>query len=221
MIRLLGACLFGVSLLFPQIKKQEVQVRFDLKGEDAGSEFLLTTEEMAITDFRCYLTSFRLLSQGEIVVTDAMDCRLLDLRDSASLSWTMKVDPGQSWDEVQFYLGVDSATSVSGAFGGDLDPMHGMYWSWQSGYINLKLEGRSMSPAGEEEVIIHLGGYQGPNKAGRWVSVPLEDQSDITIEVEVGPLLRAAEELGTYLIMSPGQKAAQIADRLPQVFTAR
>jgi hypothetical protein len=35
------------------------------------------------------------------------------------------------YDQIQFQLGIDSLTNVSGAMGGDLDPTKGMYWTWQ------------------------------------------------------------------------------------------
>jgi len=40
---------------------------------------------------------------------------------------------------------VDSLANVSGAMSNDLDATKGMYWSWQSGFINLKIEGKSAS----------------------------------------------------------------------------
>ena len=47
---------------------------------------------------------------------------------------------------------------------GDLDPVHGMYWTWQSGYIQFKLEGLLRDSAGERKLELHLGGFEGENK---------------------------------------------------------
>ena len=47
--------------------------------------------------------------------------------------------------------------------GGDLDPTKGMYWAWQSGYINFKMEGScSQCLATKNNFEFHLGGYQQP-----------------------------------------------------------
>ncbi|MFT6166483.1 MAG: hypothetical protein ACJAV5_000143 [Vicingaceae bacterium] len=75
---------------------------------------------------------------------------------------------------IQFKLGIDSTTNVSGAFGGALDPTKGMYWSWQSGYINFKIEGRVQN----ENYIIHLGGYSSPFKSVQQIVLPVVHQSD-------------------------------------------
>ena len=62
-----------------------------------------------------------------------------------------------------FYLGVDSLTNSNGAMGGDLDPTKGMYWTWQSGYINVKIEGKySGCNTRNNKFQFHLGGYQNP-----------------------------------------------------------
>ena len=67
------------------------------------------------------------------------------------------------FNTIAFNLGIDSITNVSGAQGGDLDPTKGMYWAWQSGFINIKLQGTSNScPPPKNEFEFHLGGYQYP-----------------------------------------------------------
>ena len=40
------------------------------------------------------------------------------------------------------YLGVDSVLNYNGVHEGALDPINGMYWTWQTGYIHCKLEGK-------------------------------------------------------------------------------
>ena len=66
-------------------------------------------------------------------------------------------------DKIKFNLGIDSLTNVSGVMGGDLDPTKGMYWTWQSGYINFKMEGSSaVCPTRNHEFQFHIGGYQDP-----------------------------------------------------------
>jgi hypothetical protein len=62
--------------------------------------------------------------------------------------------------------GVDSLTHVSGVMRGDLDPLLGMYWAWQSGYICAKLEGTFISELGViKRFTFHFGGYRYPTCA--------------------------------------------------------
>ena len=42
-------------------------------------------------------------------------------------------------NSINIKLGIDSLESYSPNFDGDLDPIHGMYWTWQSGFINFKI----------------------------------------------------------------------------------
>ena len=59
---------------------------------------------------------------------------------------------------IYFQIGIDSLTNVSGDLDGDLDPALGMYWAWNSGYINMKLEGKSSScKSVKKEFQFHIG----------------------------------------------------------------
>lgn len=63
--------------------------------------------------------------------------------------------------------GVDSITQETSKFNGDLDPLHGMYWTWQSGYIQLKLECTELSGESHEKngIQLHIGGFTLPFKS--------------------------------------------------------
>jgi hypothetical protein len=89
------------------------------------------------------------------------------------------------FDEIQFSIGIDSLTNVSGAMGGDLDPVNGMYWSWQSGYINFKVEGNSeKSGAVHKDFQFHIGGYLKPFETLQTVILPLKrNQNVIFVDV--------------------------------------
>ena len=59
-----------------------------------------------------------------------------------------------------FYTGVEAQRQEQGIGKGMLDPRHDMYWTWNTGYIQMKLEGelfRNGKPS--EKLIWHLGGF--------------------------------------------------------------
>ncbi|MFM1792223.1 MAG: hypothetical protein RLZZ252_577 [Bacteroidota bacterium] len=61
---------------------------------------------------------------------------------------------------------MDSLHNCSGIQEGALSPSNGMFWSWSTGYIFVRVEGKSnQSPTGN--FLYHLGGYQGPFNAIR------------------------------------------------------
>ncbi|MBO6516422.1 MAG: hypothetical protein JJ975_07710 [Bacteroidia bacterium] len=65
---------------------------------------------------------------------------------------------GANFTKIRFTVGVaDSATNRNGLLNQEfVDPM---YWAMASGYINVKLEGRSMQSGVEGGVYYHIGGY--------------------------------------------------------------
>jgi hypothetical protein len=73
----------------------------------------------------------------------------------------------RGFDAFEFDLGVDSITHESGIMTGDLDPIQNMYWTWQAGYINSKIEGKWMGLP----IQLHLGGFQYPFRADQKVCV--------------------------------------------------
>lgn len=125
-------------------------------------------------------------------------------------------------ETVFFNIGLDSLTSVSGALSGDLDPEKGMYWAWQSGYINMKIEGQSSSCLTRKNRFqFHIGGYLKPNYAIRKVTLsPMQTVSNSTIDinVDVAVLFLNMELSKTNSVMIPGKPAMEMADDSVKMF---
>lgn len=78
-----------------------------------------------------------------------------------ALSFTLKDVPAGEYAGMELLLGVDSLQNEIGTQTGDLSPVHGMFWDWNTGYLMVKAEGPSpQSPVGT--FAFHLGGYAGP-----------------------------------------------------------
>jgi len=71
-------------------------------------------------------------------------------------------------------IGTDSITNVSGALDGDLDPIKGMYWAWNSGCINFKLEGTRVISGKKTPFEYHIGGYNGPQATAMKKSIKID-----------------------------------------------
>lgn len=103
-----------------------------------------------------YISNVRFFNQGAEVYA-APNYELLDASDPTSLNFDMSVPQG-SFDEVRFLLGVDSARNYSGAQNGELDPVYGMYWDWNTGYIYFKHEGQFIDSIGDTlPIVYHFG----------------------------------------------------------------
>ncbi len=139
--------------------------------------------------------------------------------------------PAGTYQTITFTLGVDSLLNCSGAQDGALDPLNGMFWTWNSGYIFFKLEGYSSSSTADlNRIEQHIGGYRGPYKAQRVITLKLDKPLSL-IQNEVQEL-NVQLDLDKYwlsvhpvklaenpLIMIPGALASRSADNLANMFS--
>ena len=146
---------------------------------------------------------------------DPQSLHLIDLEDSLSLFISHEAKNG---NRLTFNIGLDSSTNVSGIMDGDLDPIKGMYWAWNSGYIHLKMVGKSsLVNTLKNEFEYHLGGYRKPNGTCYRVSLPLTTNS---IQLDLKPLfLNHIDLKNTPVIMIPGKAASQITESASNLFS--
>jgi hypothetical protein len=135
------------------------------------------------------------------------------------------------YNQLSFTIGVDSALNCSGAQSGALDPVNGMFWTWNTGYIYFKLEGYAAASTNDlQKIEYHIGGYTGPYKANRKVELNLPQpllikagkSPIITINVDLDQFWMAKNKISiatNSLIMSPGALAAAAADNLSAMFS--
>lgn len=133
-----------------------------------------TGEDFIVTRFNYYVSNFKLYKTDGTVFTVPQDsCYFLIKEDNtASQLVTLKNIPAGDYDHVEFMVGVDSLRNTmpearrTGALdpGGDMAG-EGMYWAWNSGYVFVKLEGRSSfgNPT-NNKFYYHIGLYGGYDK---------------------------------------------------------
>jgi hypothetical protein len=63
--------------------------------------------------------------------------------------------PAGNYVKIKFFLGVDSLENFGGMHTGELDPSYGMYWTWATGYVFFRLNGRYN---GDNPFTLDLGG---------------------------------------------------------------
>lgn len=214
------AVLFFTQFLIAQEKEQSIRFEFTFHGEsiEIGKNYYSKkiNDSVQIDNLKMYITHFFFLSEGNVMDTTFKRFHLIDLENPATLK--MHYATSKKFDQIRFSLGIDSLTNVSGAMGGDLDPTTGMYWAWQSGYINFKLEGKSKACATRNNVFqFHLGGYQFPNNSYQTLDFPLEEEGPITINFPIDKLLDKIDVRVTNEIMSPSAKSTQIVNQLSEI----
>lgn len=168
---------------------------------------------------------------------------LIDQSDT--LSQIIRIGRCDSVNNIQFIVGVDSIKNVSGVQTGALDPSSGMFWTWNSGYIMAKLEGRSpQSKAPFGKITYHIGGFRGEYNSIKKISLAVTKEmyktfqpkslapssklqgKEIIIDINVdlnkwfdGPHpIKISEKP---FCMSPSKMAIEIADNYANMFSIK
>lgn len=179
---------------------------------------LNSTDSIQITSFKFYVSQLELINGTKTVWIEKGSFHLIDAFDKKTLVLSFPSDI--TFTKIKFQLGIDSLTNVLGAMGGDLDPTKGMYWTWQSGYINFKLEGNSnLCKTRHNEFQFHLGGYQQPFDCLQTVFIPMKSSSSITLDMDVAKFLKDLSLSQLHHIMSPSKEAVDLSEKIIESFT--
>jgi hypothetical protein len=170
--------------------------------------------------FKCYVSNIALLQNGKAVWEEKNSFHLINTANQQSLQLMLQTPAALVFDAIQFNLGIDSVTNVSGAMGGDLDPTNGMYWTWQSGYINIKLEGRSNKCLTRNNAFtFHLGGYQFPYNALQKITIPIQQIKKINLVIDIQKFISSIDLTTQNQIMSPGKSAMFLSNQFSTIFS--
>jgi hypothetical protein len=124
--------------------------------------------------YKYYVSNIKFVSSNGTEYAEPESYHLIDASNSASLSFNITNVPAGTYTAVKVLLGVDSTRNVSGAQTGALDPIHGMFWTWSSGYIMAKIEGHSpQSSTPDGKISFHLGGFSGSYNVLNEVTITL------------------------------------------------
>lgn len=208
-------CLMKGVLLFSQ-SKSAIKFGFNFGAStlriDSAYQ-LHTNDSIKITALRFYVSNIELIDNHKTVWKDATVFRLMDIADSKSTQ--ISIPSSVSFSKLKFNIGIDSTTNVSGAMGGDLDPTKGMYWTWQSGYINFKLEGSSnLCRTRHNEFQFHLGGYTAPFNNLQIIFVNDITNKQVEILFDIQKLMKQINLTQQHHIMSPGTEAMEFSEKL-------
>jgi hypothetical protein len=176
---------------------------------------LTDSSKIEITTCRFYVSNFSFFSKGKLL-TQNKEAFLIDLENPESLS----IDNlDGDFDQLIFNLGIDSSTNVAGILDGDLDPIKGMYWTWNSGYINFKLEG-SITNNTRKKIPFeyHLGGYLPPFQTIQTISIDRENANSATIQFDISQFISSIDFEKCSNVMIPGATAVELSKSLATCF---
>ena len=179
-----------------------------------------TNDTVTITKMKFYLSNFVLELEDGSEYKESNSVHLVDAETLGSLRFNLKNVPDLKIKNIRFAVGIDSKNSISENFEGDLDPALGMYWAWNTGYVNMKLEGKSSSCTNvKKEFQFHIGGYLPKQNALQEIVLNVPDEKGtIDMDVELSKWLDAISLKETNSIMIPGDKAIAMVQMYKNMF---
>lgn len=181
-----------------------------------------TKDSIQVSKIKFYLTGFKIASKQGKRQSINNSNHLIDVFDKSTLNIVLSNVDMSNCNEVLFNIGVEEKRNTSGALSGDLDPSKGMYWSWQSGYINFKVEGKSPScETRKNKFQFHIGGYQKPFTTTRPVALRVKSIKDntLTIILDFSKIFKSINLNSTNQVIIPGKEASDLAETLPTLFS--
>ncbi|MEN9913590.1 MAG: hypothetical protein RL528_311 [Bacteroidota bacterium] len=173
-------------------------------------------DSISFSLLKIYFSDFRFKDKISGKITSIDTLIFYDLADSSTHSFFNDLNLS-NYESVAFTLGLDSSKNVSGELENAYDPLLGMYWAWNTGYINLKIMGESSTvPTNSHEFEFHLGGYRSPFATAQTIQVNLNDQY---IYFDLEKLFSESINLTkNHHIMLPCKDAFLISQGLPYCF---
>jgi hypothetical protein len=171
--------LFLVSFFFSIACYGQLRIipSWDNKALELEQVYLTENKDsISFSTLKMYFSDFRFREKLSGGITEIDTLIFYDLADSSTHVFFKNLEIS-NYDDVSFTLGLDSSKNVSGELENAYDPLLGMYWAWNTGYINLKIMGESNAvPTNSHEFEFHLGGYRSPFATAQTIQVDLNDQ---------------------------------------------
>lgn len=130
-------------------------------------------DQITVTTFRYFISNIKLKKADGTEWAQPESYHLIDQALPASQKISLTSVPPGDYTSLTFTIGVDSTRNVSGAQIGALSKGN-MFWDWNTGYVFMKLEGRSPQALGGG-VVLHIGGFRKGENAIRTVTPTLNN----------------------------------------------
>ena len=147
-MKLFSAFLFSILSCFT-LAQQQVQLLWNQKPFELEKLYPINdTSAVRISELKFYLQG----ASKNVM----QNIHLIDASDIGTWTWENPITSLQ--------VGIDASIQTSSNFTDELDPIHGMYWAWNTGFISVKCAGEYINLKNEssQEFEYHLGGYQAP-----------------------------------------------------------
>lgn len=133
-----------------KVGAQDLQYGVMIYTNEAGNKYKVNL-------LKYYLSNFIFIKEDGTEYK-AGNYELIDAFDTTTCLLQFTGVPNGTYTKLKFSVGIDSVRNHTGLQEGDLDPIHGMIWTWNTGYIFFKHEGQfldqNMMP---QQLLYHYG----------------------------------------------------------------
>jgi len=200
-------------MFFPEMNGKIIEINKEIR-------IISSNEKLNVTKLKFYVSQLSFYKDDQLVWQDNEIAHLMDAENEMNIKCIIKKNI--EFNKIKIGLGIDSVTNVSGALEGDLDPLKGMYWTWQSGYVNFKMEGTSTAIRSESQKFeYHLGGYSAENNTYNSIVLPVGNSDTINIAIDFNKFLSDFNVVTHVNVMSPGKVAVDLSKILASCFNIR
>lgn len=149
----------------------------------------------------------------------------------ANMAFPISGVPKGNYKSVTLTIGVDSLHNVSGAQSGALDPANGNFWSWNTGYIMLKMEGNSpSSPEPDGKLMFHCGGFKGADNVVKTITMDFANEIAVTkdqtphihVQADILAMFKSPNVIDfstLSIVHMPGAGAKKLSDNYANMFS--
>jgi len=166
-------------------------------------------DSLRIDELKFYVSNFHFYGNSKSLELKAP--QLINLSENGTTTLFQGQDL-TAFQQMDFLLGLDSVSNTSDDFSGALDPVFGMYWAWNSGYIAFKLIGQSnVITENKSQFEFHLGGFRNPFYASQTIN--LANHSIIFIDLKEILTLQLALKTENHVLL-PSKKAVFLMQKI-------
>ena len=150
------------TVVTPQVQKSYGGLTVKMSNEVAGQPVVFGSynytnaagNQYKVETLRYYISNFTLI-KSDNTERNFGNYKLIDAADSNKCKFTFDSVSNGTYKAIRFYLGIDSVHNHTGLQEGDLDPINGMIWTWNTGYIFFKNEGNFIDDTGGTSFLLY------------------------------------------------------------------
>jgi hypothetical protein len=141
-------------------------------------------DQYTVNTFSYYISNIVFIDEDGKRYSEPNSYKLISIKNGSLVRTGIDNIPAAKYTAIELLIGVDSLRNVSGVQLGALDPAHGMFWSWSTGYIMAKMEGTSpQSTLGGKQFAYHIAGFKGAYNVVQKIRIELPEKADIQEKV--------------------------------------